>query len=871
MSDRIRGFERRALSLDFDLYRRRVPIAGLPGAELSVIDMRPEGVAQTILLQHGYAGCAETWEHQITALSAHYRVVAPDLRGHGQSDAPYSRYSMDELVTDLLQIADVLELPERFVLAGHSFGGAVALEFADRHPERLERLILVATPAAFPLPRSVGLLSRVPTAVYRLLWRWRPRWNAAPHVLKRMMLGNMRRWQGDALLARLELPTLLIQGARDSYFPSDVYQRVWRALPRAERVDVGGSKHKVQLERHQAVTRAIRRFLQAGADRNWREEPIDAMLALRRPWLGQYAAGCPPTVPLPHQALHAFSSSSRRRHPRHIAVQITGSRGQSYEQLDRRGNQLARALFGMGLGRGAPVAVHLTGRPALPMVLFGILKAGSVAAFSGLGMDELEEDRVEELAERLRAAGARALIAETGDALAWRAARSAGLQKCIGIGGIKASDASGTSKGPAPDRRETELEVVDALDIERGPLGLDALLVDVEDDDPGIEVRPEDPAVMLFGGGPRPGPVALSHAQVVANAIQLRHWLPQLRDGRERVLAGLPLDQSFGLMLGIGLTTLIGGSLILPADLRPESLLRAARRSRPSLIFGPPSLYSAWLDAPDSIPPALQGVKACIVIGAPMPVEQAEVFERIAGIRLVEAYGRTAAGGLTHANPVSERRRCGSIGLPLPNTDLRVVDDRGRDLAPGVIGRMLLRGPQVAGLCESRLAQDGASRMGAQREARGCDAGGGWLDSGDLAQMDASGFFRLLGGPEDQLQTAGGGVYARDVIEVLLERGELRDAALLPVPGPAGGQRVRALVQARPGLPVDLAAVATHCRSRLPERAWPIEIRLLEKLPRDAGGRLRRERLRELWDRAPAGWIEREPPATAIQAAEPTA
>ena len=196
MKRKLSGFQRRTVRLDFDLYRAEVPIAGAPDAHLSVVDLWPEGVERAILFVHGYAGVAETWEYQLNHFAIDYRVVAPDLRGHGQSDAPYTDYTMPELVADLLGIAEALGLPDRFVLAGHSFGGAICVEFAAAHSARLEKLILVSTAGEYPLPRLSALATRLPTAVIRPFWRYRPRWNAEVHVMKRMMVNNLRTWNG---------------------------------------------------------------------------------------------------------------------------------------------------------------------------------------------------------------------------------------------------------------------------------------------------------------------------------------------------------------------------------------------------------------------------------------------------------------------------------------------------------------------------------------------------------------------------------------------------------------------------------------------------------------------------------------------------
>ena len=143
MKKKLRGITRQQVQLDFDLYRVDVPIRELADACLSVIDIWPESVDRTIVFVHGYAGCAETWEYQINHFVNKYRVVVPDLRGHGQSDAPFSQYTMAELVEDLDTIANELKLPEKFILAGHSFGGSICVEYAVAYPERLEKLIFL--------------------------------------------------------------------------------------------------------------------------------------------------------------------------------------------------------------------------------------------------------------------------------------------------------------------------------------------------------------------------------------------------------------------------------------------------------------------------------------------------------------------------------------------------------------------------------------------------------------------------------------------------------------------------------------------------------------------------------------------------------
>ncbi|HEX2623399.1 MAG TPA: alpha/beta fold hydrolase, partial [Phototrophicaceae bacterium] len=347
MKRTLKGIKRQAIELDFDLYRREVPIRGLAGVNLSVIDMQPENVEQTIMFVHGYAGCAETWEFQINHFAKKYRVVVPDLRGHGQSDAPYTQYTMDEMIADLKTIVEELQLPERFVLVGHSFGGAICVEYANVHPERLEKLILVATAGEFPLPRYATWLYRLPTAFYRLFWDYRPRWNAEIHVMKRMMLKNLRKWKGWTLLRNIQTETLVITGEKDNFFPRFVFDDVAKMMPHAEVYDVGSAKHKVQLERHTAVNRAIERFIgEDGKRHSWRDLDTTEDLLNHRPWLHSYSKGTPHTIPIPRQPLHRFLESAADKVPRQIATIFRGET-LTYKQLNGKTNQFAHALHGL--------------------------------------------------------------------------------------------------------------------------------------------------------------------------------------------------------------------------------------------------------------------------------------------------------------------------------------------------------------------------------------------------------------------------------------------------------------------------------------------------------------------------------------------
>jgi long-chain acyl-CoA synthetase len=321
----------RTIGLDLELYQRDVVISEAPDVRLRVIDVDPGFTRGTILFVHGFGGRAIQWKYQLADFSDEYRVIAPDLRGHHNSSKPHTRYTVDEFVEDLAHIVESLSVPKPFVMAGHSFGGALAAAYALRYPDDLERLVLIATASQFPLVWSAGLAFRLPTAVLQPASRFvRRALSAPPYVLKAFYHNAMAAWDGRLVFPEVQVSSLVIVGQRDQVFPRATFAEVQQLLPKVESVDVGASAHLVPLERPEAVNRAIRRFLGDGAV-SWRARQ-ENRIARQRPWIKYYETGVPPTVAIPRQPLHRFLESAARRHPLRPAMIFYGRRI-SYREL----------------------------------------------------------------------------------------------------------------------------------------------------------------------------------------------------------------------------------------------------------------------------------------------------------------------------------------------------------------------------------------------------------------------------------------------------------------------------------------------------------------------------------------------------------
>jgi pimeloyl-ACP methyl ester carboxylesterase len=263
-----------------DFPRTTIAVAGTLPVRLSAIDIGPADPAAqlgTIVAIHGAGGDAGQWKYQIEHFSRRYRVVAPDLRGHGQSEQPRSAYSLEEFLWDFTQTLERLRVEQPFVLLAHSFGGPIALTFAATQPQRVARLVLVATAPELHLSPLVEALLKLPLPM-RTLERLRPlvapQLHAPLWVIRRVLAGTLFPWRGWGLLPQIRVPTLIIGGQFDLIVPMSALQRMRAELPDARLKVVRYARHLPQLERSAAVNRDIESFIERR--RSWRGEDEEA-------------------------------------------------------------------------------------------------------------------------------------------------------------------------------------------------------------------------------------------------------------------------------------------------------------------------------------------------------------------------------------------------------------------------------------------------------------------------------------------------------------------------------------------------------------------------------------------------------------------
>jgi len=817
------------MDIDLALYREWVTVSQDPPVRLSVIDIQPERSRNTIVFLHGFGGWATQWKHQLRALADDNRIIAPDLRGHGHSDKPHSDYRMEEFLSDLDSVLDQLNVQEPFFLAGHSFGGAIAAEYGAAHPDRLRGLILVSTGGEFRLHPGARFIFHLPLTLLRPIKFFAGKAFSAPaHVLRTFFHNTFNAWNGWSTFRNITVPTLVIIGHRDRLLPGTLFEEVARLIPDAEEVRVPVSAHLVHLERADAVNRAISRF--AGQERgSWRGDTGRAQLVRERPWLSRYDEGVPYTVAIPRRPLHRFLESAARRFPRRPAIYFFG-RKINYATLDRQANRFANALLGLGVDRGKRVMLLMPNCPQLVIAYYGALKAGAAIVMTSPVAD------ADEVVRQVRASGSQVLVtlslyanvarqveAETG----LRGVVFAHIKEHMGV----------WQRSLFTLARESQEGHRLPPQLEPGFHRWSDLLHDYPATAPEVDVGCDDLALMQYTGGTtaRPKGVMLSHCNLVANTLQVRHWIPDLREGRETFLSVLPLSHIYGLTTAMNVPVSLAAAMVILPAFVTQDVLRSVRRYHPTIFPGVPPMYIAINNFPHVRKYGISSIRGCISGAAPLPVEVQEAFEKLTRGRLVEGYGLTEASPVTHANPLNGLRKVGSIGIPLPNTEAKIVDlATGKNLSPGQIGELVVRGPQVM---QGYWGDKGETDRTLRDE---------WLYTGDVARMDGDGYFQIISRKRDMILAGPYQVYPRDVEEVLYEHHKVKEVAVVGVQPPRWpSKRVKAYIVLQDGEDLSEEELIAFCKRRLEEWQVPWKIEFRRELPKSFVGKVLRRLLVE--------------------------
>ncbi len=550
------------------------------------------------------------------------------------------------------------------------------------------------------------------------------------------------------------------------------------------------------------------------------------------PWLGHYEPQVPSTIEVPPITLHEFFERTVRDYPGNTATIFFDER-LTYAQLDEHAERFASGLQSIGVAQGDRVAIILPNCPQFLIALYGALKAGAVAiplnpSYVGRELHEIFND-----------AGVETVVTLNTGALR--------VQEIMSETPIKRLVVTAMQDYLSP-LMSLMLTVKERHDgFHAAAEGDSALLfADLLKNSTSEYTRstagPDDTALLLYTGGTTGTPkgAMLSHRNLVANALQMSAWVWDARPERKDVFLGvIPFFHSYGMTVVMNLAIAVAGSIVLLPRFVMKDVLRAIARFRPTVFPAVPTIYNAIARHPMSARYDLRSIRTCISGAAPLPMSVAHAFESVTGARLVEGYGLTETSPVTHCNPVHGERREGSMGLPIPLTDARIVEPETREpLAVGEVGELAVRGPQI--MQGYRAHPEETAEM----------IQDGWLFTGDMARMDGDGYFYIVDRKKDIILVAGFSVFPREIEDVLYENEKVQEVVVAGIPDRIRGEAVKAYVVLKADMDATERELIGFCSKRLAPYKVPSKIEFRESLPKSNVGKfLRRELAREELER----------------------
>ncbi|MGB4213571.1 MAG: long-chain fatty acid--CoA ligase, partial [Dethiobacteria bacterium] len=501
----------------------------------------------------------------------------------------------------------------------------------------------------------------------------------------------------------------------------------------------------------------------------------------------------------------------------------------TYNEFLTLTKEFAAALESLGVKKGDRVAIHLPNCTQFPIAVYGVLALGAVA----VPCNPMYVAR--ELIYQLNDSQTVTIITLT---RFYKMIKD--LQPQTGLKNIIVTNIKDYFPGMlrflytvAKEKKEG-----DRVKVEAGDYNFLDLIKKHKGKKPKpVEVFPEDRAVFMYTGGSTgvsKGAV-LQHRNLLANAIQLKAWCTDLKEGKEAFLAVLPYFHSYGMTTALNLPVLTGNKMILLPRFVLADVLKTIDKEKPTLFPGVPTMYVAINNAPDLQKHNVRSIRVCNSGAAPLPVEVQQQFEKITGGKLVEGYGLSESSPVTHSNPIYGKNKVGSIGLPIVDTEMKIVDlETGETELPiGEIGELCVRGPQV---------MEGYLNM---PEETAHSLRDGWLYTGDIARVDEEGYTYIVDRKKDMVIAGGYNIYPRDIEEVLYTHPKILEAAVAGISDPYRGETLKAYIVLKEGETLTEEEVIAFCKENLAAYKVPKLVEFRSELPKTMVGKILRRVLRE--------------------------
>ncbi|WP_026688576.1 long-chain-fatty-acid--CoA ligase [Alteribacter aurantiacus] len=528
---------------------------------------------------------------------------------------------------------------------------------------------------------------------------------------------------------------------------------------------------------------------------------------MERPWKTFYPPSVEPNIVIPTMPLFSLLKRAWEEQPDGLAV-VDGEVRWSYRDLYKNVVSFASSLWNKGFRPGDRCVLMLFNCKEYIITYFAVMKLG------GTVVQANPLHSIEELKRVVNDSEAKWIVTEAKE---WEKVHEASKHKET-VRSILTCDGS----------------------IRNGALCFEEMVRKGQGGRvPDVNIDPErDIAVFQYTGGTtgKSKAAMLSHQNILSNVCQNEHFtVKNLSKADEKLLGVLPFYHVYGMSAVLLLAVYRGSTVICIRRFDPKHLLTTIKNEKPTLFSGVPTMYMALLQQEEATPETMQSLKLCMAGSAPLPKDVIRVFEEKTGADILEGYGLSETSPTTHRNPVGGLRKVGSIGIPVPNTDCRIVDqvNGNCDMPVGEIGELVIKGPQVM---KGYLNQEEETRL-ALRD--------GWLFTGDLAYMDPDGYFFIVGRKKDLIIASGYNVYPTEIEDVLYQHPAVIEAAVYGVYDDYRGETVHASIVFHEATSIDPSQLKKWLKKRIANYKVPTHIDVRTSLPRSGVGKLLKTILRD--------------------------
>ncbi len=503
-------------------------------------------------------------------------------------------------------------------------------------------------------------------------------------------------------------------------------------------------------------------------------------------------------------SLARFLVETAASYPDRVAVRFAGQ-DTTFAQLEEQSNRFAHALKRRGYGHGDRIALYCVNSPQFMISYFGILKAGCIVVPMNLLLHPKEAICL------LRDSEAKALIYE----------------------GIK-DDVVSTFRSQLTGLSDY---IVTGLSTQHNYAQLFEAVLEYTPSDPICE-EPEDDdkvAALLYTGGTTglPKGAMLTHKNLRSNVHSVVTAL-KMDKNRDVFITVLPMFHSFGATVGFLAPIAVGSTVVALPQFAPESTCAAIQNECATVFLGVPTMYAMMANLPSDCNYDLSRLRTCITGGAAMPLSVLERFEERYQVSIFEGYGPTECSPVVSVNPIAGRRKLGTVGVPIPDVQVRILDQEGKNVDRNAVGEICVHGPNVMKGYWKRPEETQQVFLG------------GWLRTGDLGAMDEDDYITIVDRAKDLIIVHGINVYPRQVEDVIYQHPSISEVAVIGIPDDLHGEQVKAFVALRDGESVQPIDIIRFCRDYLGRFEIPRRVEIVDSLPKSGAGKILRRTLRDM-------------------------